>query len=333
MFNEEALLQRRQQEWARLEALSQKAAVGFDTMSPDEVVEFVRLYRRASGDLALFMTQSGNESVVSHLNGLVANSYGLLYRRPTLPLRGLVLSVLDRTLLAVRRNAAFTWVSALIFFAGAFFAPMVLGTMPHLRELVVPSHMESMFQSWQEGELPARGADDSVAAWAMYVTNNPRVALLTCAGAASTFGVLTVFILWTNGAMLGALSYDMVQVGKLDFLLISVSPHGITEIGGIFLAGAGGLILGRALIAPGRRTRGDSLRKAIPDALLMGLMGIAMTVLAAPVEGFLSFNPAVPDWAKISLATATLMGWWLFFSGFRKREVAELAHKLREPRV
>jgi uncharacterized membrane protein SpoIIM required for sporulation len=122
--------------------------------------------------------------------------------------------------------------------------------------------------------------------------------------------------------MLGALGYEMASVGKLDHLLASVAPHGVTEMGGIFMAGAGGFVLAAALIRPGRRSRAEALRIAGKDAFVLVVLSIVMTLLAAPIEGFFSFDPRIPGWLKTSVALFTLFGWLAFFIGFgRKRSV------------
>ena len=57
-------------------------------------------------------------------------------------------------------------------------------------------------------------------------------------------GVPTVFLLITNGAMLGAFSAMHHDVGVYAEWWAWILPHGITEIGAIFLCGGAGLMLG-----------------------------------------------------------------------------------------
>jgi uncharacterized membrane protein SpoIIM required for sporulation len=114
--------------------------------------------------------------------------------------------------------------------------------------------------------------------------------------------------------MLGALAASLVPTHKLDFLLSSISPHGIPEMSGMIMAGAAGLLLGYSLIFPGRNTRGDALRLAGKDAVILIAISIALTFIAAPIEGFFSFNPHVRGIVKTTAAILSLVAWILFWT-------------------
>jgi uncharacterized membrane protein SpoIIM required for sporulation len=143
--------------------------------------------------------------------------------------------------------------------------------------------------------------------------NNPRQAVMSGAVAASTFGVGTAGILYMNGALFGALAYEVNRVGLLGHLIVSVSPHGVTEISGLVISGAAGLVMGYALINPGRRKRGAALKSAGKDALVLLVTGTMMMFIAAPIEGFFSFNPKMPVPAKIAFAAASAVAWAMFW--------------------
>ena len=123
-----------------------------------------------------------------------------------------------------------------------------------------------------------------------------------------------------TGAQIGVLASEMHKVGKLPFLLVSITPHGVTEVSGAAIAAAAGLLLGWSLIDPGRRSRLASLRAAGPDAGVMLLIGVALTFMAAPIEGFFSFNPRIPHVARLLVAAITLLGWLAFWNGFGRTE-------------
>ena len=146
-----------------------------------------------------------------------------------------------------------------------------------------------------------------------YATNNPLVSLMMAALSLVSVGILGVSMMWANGAMMGALLHEVATVGQAGFLIISVLPHGVTEIGGIFMAGAAGFVMAGAIINPGRDSRAEALRKAGKDGFVLVILSLVMTLLAAPIEGFFSFDPRVPDWAKIAVGAVTLFGWLVFF--------------------
>ena len=147
------------------------------------------------------------------------------------------------------------------------------------------------------------------------------VSILSGAVAAATFGVGTAERLYSNGAILGALAYEMNTVGKVGFLFASILPHGVPELSGIIMAGAGGFVMGWALINPGRRKRGEALKAAGKDAIVLLCTAVVLMFIAAPIEGFFSFNPHVPSAAKVVVILVELVFWGIFWTGFgRKNE-------------
>jgi uncharacterized membrane protein SpoIIM required for sporulation len=174
--------------------------------------------------------------------------------------------------------------------------------------------MEPLFETWKSGRFDKRQGGESLAMTAFYASNNPRVGILLHSLGLVTFGVMTAYVLWTNGALLGSLMSDMAGVGRLGFLLVSVLPHGVSEIGGLWVSGAGGFVLGWALLNPGRLSRGESVWRSGRDALALLVTGLVMILAAAPIEGFFSFNPSVPREAKAAFGMASLVAWAVFFA-------------------
>jgi uncharacterized membrane protein SpoIIM required for sporulation len=187
---------------------------------------------------------------------------------------------------------------------------------PDTREHYVSGEMKEMFDQWKQGRHEERTGGTSVQMTAVYATNNPMVSIITGAAAASTFGIFTAERLYENGAILGALSYEMNTVGKLGFLWASIMPHGVPELSGIIMAGAAGFVMGWALINPGRRKRGEALRAAGKDALVLLCVGVVLMFIAAPIEGFFSFNPRVPSFVKVIVIAIELVFWISFWIGY-----------------
>jgi uncharacterized membrane protein SpoIIM required for sporulation len=317
-MNEEAILKKRADGWLRLSGLCERAEQGIDRLSGSEITEFVRLYRQASADLALMRSQTANTEVIDYLNGLVARAYGQIYRRPTRPFREALRDGFVLAAVVVRRQSWAVALSAAVFFAGAFFTAGLMAARPDLRRHFVPAEMEDLFDHWKQGGFEERRGGQNIAMTAFYASNNPRVGIVVHSVGVATFGVMTAAIMWLNGSLLGSLGSDMAGVGKLGFLLSSVAPHGVSEIGGFFVTGAGGFVLGWALLRPGRMTRGESVRRAGRDALVLLVTGLVMIFAAAPIEGFFSFNPAVPQPLKVAFALVSLGAYWVYFSRYAR---------------
>lgn len=319
-MNEQAFKNRRESDWQRLSTLCAKADRGFGELTHAEFREMVRLHRRVSSDLALARTRSRNLQLIEYLNSLTGRSYSMLYRAPAKPLLATIVEAIALSAQTVRRNRGFVLVSAALFLGSAFYSFFVIQKIPETQEHFVPASLQPVFDSWRDGRLPRQSASESVAATAMYATNNPFVAVLTGAIAAGSFGVMTAVLLFQNGAMLGALLSYVRPTGRMDFVLSSVFPHGVPELSGIIIAGAAGFRMGWALIAPGRHRRGKALGIAGRDAVTLLATSVVLMFIAAPIEGFFSFNPAVPGWLKTIVGSVTLAGWLVFWSTFARDE-------------
>ncbi len=330
-MNEQVFYERRKDDWQRLTVLTDKAEFNPAQLKPDDLREFVRLYRRVSTDLSVVRTKSTNLALIEFLNSLLGRSYGVLYRAPR---KSIFSSIADAIALAaqtVRRRKMFVLVSAALFF-GAWFGTLgVLSVRPDLKTFLIPEQMQSSFDQWRSGKFPERESSQSLAATGFYMSNNPKAAIFTGAVGAGTFGLASLFMVLTNGALIGALSHEVLPVGKLGFLLSSIFPHGVPELSGLIISGSSGLLLGYALINPGRKRRGEALREVGRDAVTLLAISVTLMFIAAPIEGFFSFNPTVPGWVKVIVGTVSLTAWLLFWTQYAP-EPKPADPKSREPK-
>jgi uncharacterized membrane protein SpoIIM required for sporulation len=318
-MNEVAFVQKRESDWQRLTHLCDAAEVSPSKLRPDEFHEFIRLYRRVSGDLSLARTRSNNIQLINFLNDVVARAYGILYRSPRRSLFRSLVDALELSAQTVRRCRGFVLASVLLFVGSGLFSFFVLEWRPEMRSVFVPAGFEGTFEKWKSGNFDERTAGESTLMTGFYMSHNPIQAVIGGAIAASTFGLGTAGILYENGAILGTLAHELKPGGLIGHLFVSISPHGVTEIGGLIIAGAAGFVMGFALINPGRYRRGEALKVAGKDAIVLLTTGILMMFMAAPVEGFFSFNPKVPAPAKIAFAIASAIAWGLFWVFFGRQ--------------
>lgn len=316
MLNEEIFLKRRTAGWSRLESLVTKAEGSFKSLSGLEVMEYVKLYRQASADLAYLMTHSSNSDVVEHLNRLVGRAYSQLYRSPE---KGFLQSIIDGLYVSAktfRKHQRLFWVSFALLILGSLFSFTVMTVRPDLRHHFVPASAEANHEAWMSGEFDPRSGGEGIMATAMYASNNPRAGMMSASIGATTAGIGTTYVLWLNGLGLGALGADMASVGLLPYLLISIAPHGVSEMGGFFVASMVGFLFALAILVPGRRTRGLAIKEAGKDGFVLFVTSLVMIAMAAPIEGFFSFNPFVPLWVKFLAAALAFAAWTMFFTRY-----------------
>ena len=324
-MNEQHFVDRRERDWQRLTWLCDQAESGIRRLSPEELREFVQLYRRASTDLALARTKSTNDALIYFLNDLTGRAYAILYRAPKRPFFNSVVEAIALSAQTVRRNKWFVLISALIFFGSGFFVYGLASWRPDLREKMAPPEWKEVFDGWKKGQFEQHTSSESGGMTGFYASNNPKAAIVTGAVGAGTFGFLSVYLLFQNGQVLGSLAYEMSTVGKLGFLLSSLVPHGVPELSGIIVSGSVGLVLAWAVINPKRRRRGDSLKAVGKDAIVLLATSVVLMFIAAPIEAFFSFQPTIPQWVKGTVGIFSMFVWGIFWTGFGRSEAERAA--------
>ncbi|MES1227479.1 MAG: stage II sporulation protein M [Armatimonadota bacterium] len=316
VFNEEAYLHKRLEGWSRLEQLLRQGGAGLRGLAGEQMVEAVRLYRQASGDLAYLSTHSSNADVVDYLNNLVGRAYTEIYRLPPKDARAVIADSLKVAAQTVRRRSPEIFFGMGIFFFAMFFAWILMAAVPSTREFFVPPGAEELFAHWKSGQHMMESGGDSLARASMYSTNNPMVAIMMVGTSLATAGLMGIVNMWTNGVLVGALAAECATTGATFFLFSSILPHGVSELGGFFVSSGASFLLGRTVISPGDRTRGEALRAVGKEASTLAIVGLVMIFLAAPIEGFFSFNPLIPQWFKLIVGLLALGAWLAFFIGY-----------------
>ena len=136
-------------------------------------------------------------------------------------------------------------------------------------------------------------------------TNNMSVAIAAwCGGVVGGLGA--IYIVITNGFLLGAIFATTARFHMSSALLEFVSAHGPLELTLILVSAGQGLAMGHAFLAPHDRSREAALRDAARLSTI-GLAGILpWFVLLGFVEGFISPAPTIGVNVKLALGAAIL---------------------------
>jgi len=121
----------------------------------------------------------------------------------------------------------------------------------------------------------------------LIITNNIKAAAFAFAGGMS-LGVVTLWVILNNGLMVGGMGALFASKGFGTDFWATIAPHGVIELSSIQIAGAAGLLLAQAIIAPGRLRRIDALKVNARRAgvLMTGVVG--MLLIAGTIEGFVT---------------------------------------------
>ena len=307
-MNEVQFIIKHKSKWEKLggyNAVLSKKGVGIP--EPGELREYAELLRTAGRHLAYSRTHFAGSETENYLNDLVGVSQALFYRREKFKFVKIINYFAADFPAALKRERRLFLLSAAVFFTGLFFVYFLCAAEPRfLRFFTDDSALnEGAVESWL---YPLIGG--------FVFSNNIRVALTAFAFGLFA-GVGTVYILLANGGMIGAYAYAALSNGGDPAYFFSlILPHGITELCAVFISGAAGLMIGRAVLIPGDHLRRDSVKIAARKAVFL-IPGVAVMLLFAGLaEGF--FTPLDIDiiW-KFTFAalTALLLMIYFIFAG------------------
>jgi uncharacterized membrane protein SpoIIM required for sporulation len=259
------------------------------------------LYRQVCRDLALARQRAYGATLISYLDALTLRGHQLLYgasAEATGHLGEFLLREFPRLVRAEWRYvllATFLFVGPLLGMGLAtYFHPETMYTLSSAEQI---RDMEAMYEPGQDHVGRDREADSDFMMFGFYIYNNIGIGFQTFASGLLV-GLGSVFYLVFNGLYIGGIAGYLTQLGYTETFYPFVAGHGSFELTAIVLSGAAGLRLGLALLAPGRYTRAEALRRAGRRAIKMVYGIIVMLVIAAFVEAFWSSNGALPAVTK-----------------------------------
>jgi uncharacterized membrane protein SpoIIM required for sporulation len=98
----------------------------------------------------------------------------------------------------------------------------------------------------------------------------------------------TVYILLSNGIMLGAFQFFFYQKGLLLTSVLSIWIHGTLEISAIVIGGCAGMVMGNSLLFPGTYSRMESLKIGAKKGLKIIVGLVPIFIMAGFLESFVT---------------------------------------------
>jgi uncharacterized membrane protein SpoIIM required for sporulation len=314
-LNQSTFIARRSEAWQELDALLKRVERrGVGALRPDEISNLGRLYRTLTSDLAYAQGRGFDVALREYLNRSVARAHAHVYARAPessmARIRDFYRHVFPQEL---RRSLPYVAICTAITVACAVVAYVLVRTHPADAYALLPNYLvsEKIRKSLHDSNF-ALHPGFAPAMSALIITNNVKVSVIAFAGS-MTLGLVTIYIIATNGLMLGGMGALFTNAGFGSDFWATIAPHGVIELTAIQIAGGAGLLIAAAAIYPGRRRRRDLI---VENARRAGtlILGVAsMLIVAGTIEAFISPQrwPA-PVRIAIGLTTAVLLV--LYFS-------------------
>jgi len=291
-----------QAEWRELETLLDrilKRGKAVQNGTPIEGQRVAVLYRRACEHLALARARSYPAYLLDQLERLTSDAHQVIYQRREFGLLRVKRFLAEEFPRSVRAHSTYVWIAAALLYVPTFVIGWLVYQRPELILSVVSAETAASYEHMYSDSATAigRAADGDWMMFGYYISHNIGIAFQCFAGGLFA-GIGTLFYLLYNGAIAGAIGGYLTERGHSATFYSFVATHSAFELTAIVLAGAAGLRIGHALLAPGRLTRSQSLILASRDAVTL-LYGVtAMLCIAAVLEAFWSSAGWLPPAAK-----------------------------------
>ncbi len=297
---------RREQNWKQLDGLLKRVErQGLKSLQADEIKSLASLYRSVSADLARARTNQVGNTIVQDLQSLTSRSYSQIYQGSR---RQEWQAALKFCLWGFPALVQQTWgyiaIATGLFVLGGLIGWWFSWQDPAFMALIVPEELIHKVQDKGELWMGSILGIEPLASTQIMV-NNLAVCFRAIAGGI-TLGLFTVFVLFFNGLLIGAIG---TLVGQNDLAYpfwAFVFPHGSLELPAIFLSGGAGLLIARAILFPGRYRRADALKVYGMQAAQLVFGIVPMLVVAGLIEGFFSPSPIIPEPLKYATGLGLL---------------------------
>jgi uncharacterized membrane protein SpoIIM required for sporulation len=316
----------RESAWRTLDDLiSRVEKKGITRLSADELQQLPLLYRATASSLSVARSIALDRNLVLYLENLVLRAFFVVYG-PRVGMLEALGGFLRRGFPAAVRGAVWHIVLAsLAVVAGVVVGFVLVESSEDWFSALLPEAMTggrgpaSTAAQLRDREIfaPWPGFVQSFVVFANALFRHNATIGIMVFGLGIAAGVPTLLLLGYQGLMIGAFLALHYNRGLLVDFIGWISIHGVTEIGGLILCGAGGLLIAEKVLFPGRYARLDNLARNGTAAAALAGGAVLMVFVAGIIEGgmrqLVSNTPA-----RFAIGLATAVFWIVYFLSNRK---------------
>jgi len=273
------------------------------TNDPDEVAKrFTYLVE----DLSYAKTFYPFSNTVRYINGMASSIYLSIYRNKKEKKHRIITfwtTEMPLIMYKHRRTLLFSLLFFLVFVAiGALSAA---NDQNFIRSVMGDEYVDMTERNILNGDpFGVYKMHEPIMMFVYIAFNNIKVAMISVAfGVLATVG--TLYMMFTNGLMLGSFEYMFYHHGLGKSFILTVFIHGTLEISALVIAGAAGMAIGNAILFPKTYTRLQSFMMAAKDAVKIMVSLIPVFIVAAFFESFVTRHTEMPVWLSLIILIAS----------------------------
>ncbi|MGW8484234.1 stage II sporulation protein M [Microbacterium sp. NPDC055903] len=298
----DALSDARRAEWERLDELS-RARVA----SGAQVDELIVRYRAASADLAELKTSVGESPQGAYLSTILSRARLTLTGASDNVITQIIRFFVDQLPAALYR---LRWTTLAI--AGSFLA-IAVGMAIWIAgdpALVASIGSPEFLRQYADEDFTGYYTENPAAEFAGLVWTNNAMIAAQCVLFGIT-GIWPIYVIVQNAVGLGVSGGIMAAHDRADVMVLYILPHGMLELTCIFVAAAAGLHVFWSWVAPGHRSRAESLAAGGRSLATVAIGLVFALLLAGLVEGFVT-GWSLPWPVKIGIGGAALAAFLVY---------------------
>lgn len=280
-MREASFVKQNKEKWIGFEnALDNNAEI-----NPDDLASY---YIQLTNDLSYAQTYYPESKTLLYLNSLASQAHQKIYRTKKESKNKIVSFWRDEFPLFFYQYHKTLLYAFLIFMSAVTIgAVSTLNDDSFIRLILGDAYVNMTIENIENGEpMAVYKSGGSMGTFLGITINNIRVAIIAFA-LGVFFSVGTIYVLFSNGIMLGAFITFFYNYGILE-KTSTVWLHGTIEISVIVIAGCAGLVMGNSFLFPKTYSRRVAFMRGAKDGLKIVISTIPFFIIAGFIEGFIT---------------------------------------------
>ena len=254
-------------------------------IKPDDLASY---YIQLTNDLSYAQTYYPESKTLLYLNSLASQAHQKIYITKKESKNKIIAFWRDEFPLFFYQYQKTLLYAFLIFMAAVTIGVVsTLNDDSFIRLILGDAYVNMTIENIEKGEpMAVYKSGSNIGSFLGITINNIRVAIIAFALGAF-FSVGTVYVLFSNGIMLGAFITFFYNNDILE-KTSTVWLHGTIEISVIVIAGCAGLVMGNSFLFPKTYSRRVAFMKGAKDGLKIVISTIPFFIIAGFIEGFIT---------------------------------------------